>query len=327
MSLEPGDDERFNALARQAYALQVGRCGVYADYVTALGTKPPTSWEEIPPLPIQAFKTGPVAAFPIEAAEKVFLSSGTGSGQASRHYVRSERLYRSVSEAAFTAAFGEGPFCLLAHLPGYDARGAQSSLLYMVDSLMQRFGETGSRFFLHDRTTLLQTAERADNAHRPIVLFGAAFGLLDLLDDGPLPLPADTIVVETGGMKTHRREITREQLHARLASGFALDRSQIHSEYGMCELLSQAYTRGGAAFFAPPWVRFRVLDPENAADPLPDGKPGLLAVFDLANLFTVSAILTEDLAISAGGAFEVLGRLHGAELRGCNFLIEPIAEP
>ncbi|HET6568560.1 MAG TPA: hypothetical protein VFG50_11400, partial [Rhodothermales bacterium] len=155
----------------------------------------------------------------------------------------------------------------------------------------------------------------------PLLLFGAAFGLLDLAEKGPMVLPENSIVVETGGMKTHRREITRAELHRKLADGFGLPVSRIWSEYGMCELLSQCYARGGGTYLPPPWLRFRVVDPERPEREMPEGEPGMLQIFDMANLYSVSAIRTEDLAVRRGEGFEVLGRLSGADLRGCNFLL------
>ena len=157
-------------------------------------------------------------------------------------------------------------------------------------------------------------------------MFGAAFGLLDLLEAGPNPLPAGSTVVETGGMKTHRREIGREELHDRLAAGFGVPLHRVLSEYGMAELLSQCWTDDTGWFVAPPWMRFEIIDPEDGRTPLPDGKPGALALFDMANIHTVSNILTQDRAVSEGHRFRILGRLDAAELRGCNFLLESASE-
>lgn len=273
-------------------------------------------------LPVAAFKHGPVTTFPPEAAAHVFESSGTGRGVPSKHYVRSLALYERVVCAHFEAVFGPGPFTFVAHLPHYAARGETSSLLYMVELLVRRYGDPHSGFFLEDRARLTEAVDASRRAGTPLLLFGAAFGLLDLVEAAPVGLPEGALVVETGGMKTYRREIGRAALHRRLAVGFGLAEERIWSEYGMCELMSQCYTRGGARFYPPPWMRFTILDPQDPTRPLPEGEAGALALLDLANLYTASALLTEDLAVARDGGFEVLGRLSQAELRGCNFLLE-----
>lgn len=146
--------------------------------------------------------------------------------------------------------------------------------------------------------------------------------MLEMIEDKPIRLPIDSLVVETGGMKSRRRDVDRVSLHRRLAAGFGLPRESIRSEYGMCEMLSQCYTLGGETFHAPPWVRVKVVDPDRPHLEVERGRPGLLAVFDLANGHSVSPILTEDIVREEAAGFEVLGRLGQADLRGCNFLFE-----
>ena len=313
------DPAHFEAAARAVFDYQHAENDVYRRYCkeTVEG-----GWQTTPYLPVEAFKHVPVTTFPPEEAEHVFESSGTGRGVSSKHYVRSLALYERVVTAHFEDVFGSGPFTFVAHLPDYAERGARSSLLYMVDVLIRRYGDAQSGFFLEDPTRLYAAIEHSRTQGMPLLLFGAAFGLLDLLDACDVTLPADALVIETGGMKTHRREIGRDALHARLAQGFGLAEVRIRSEYGMCELMSQCYTRGEGIFFPPPWMRFRVVDPEDPTRELPEGKPGALALFDLANMFTVSALQTQDRAERIGDGFRVLGRLSRAELRGCNFLIE-----
>lgn len=273
-------------------------------------------------LPVAAFKHAAVTCFPPEEAEQVFESSGTGRTTPSRHYVRRLAVYERSVRVHFEAVFGKGPFTLIAHLPHYADKGKRSSLLYMVDCLMRHYGDEHSGFFLEDRTTLARAVAHSRAEGTPLLLFGAAFGLLDLIEQEAVVLPKWAQVIETGGMKTYRREISRADLHSRLAAGFGVSEAQVWSEYGMCELMSQAYTRGGPVFFPPPWMRVHILDPEQPERVLPEGHPGVLAVLDLANLYSVSAILTEDRAVRRGDGFEVLGRLSQAELRGCNFLLE-----
>lgn len=311
------DPAAFDAAAELVLAHQRCENAVYSRYC-----KEKTSWQEAPHLPVASFKHVPVTTFPPDDAEHVFESSGTGHGTPSKHYVRSLDLYERVTAAHFEAVFGSGSFTFVAHLPGYAENGKRSSLLYMVDHLIGQYGSTHSGFFLDDPHFLHAAIEYSTQSDTPLLLFGAAFGLLDLLEDRAVPLPDGALVIETGGMKTYRQEISRNDLHARLADGFDIAESQVRSEYGMCELMSQCYTRGDHVFYPPPWMRFRIVDSEDPRQQLEEGEEGALALFDLANVHTVSPLLTEDRAVRVGDGFKVLGRLSEAELRGCNFLVE-----
>lgn len=317
--LAAGDDAAFEALARSVYAYQCLHNSIYARYCIS---KKWEGWENAAYLPVEAFKLAPVTTFPPEEANAVFESSGTRRGTPSRHYVRDLAVYERSVRRHFEAVFGNGPFTLVAHLPHYVAHGSRSSLLYMVDLLVRHYGDAHSGFFLEDRGLLERAVAHSEAEGTPLLLFGAAFGLLDLIDEAPVQLPTSARVIETGGMKTFRRAVQRADLHRRLAEGLGVPEAQIWSEYGMCELMSQAYTRGGAVFFPPPWMRFRIVDPELPTRTMPEGRPGVLALFDLANLYSVAPILTEDRAVQRGAGFEILGRLSQAELRGCNFLVE-----
>ncbi len=295
-------------------------------------------------LPVQAFKEAPICCFNPEEAERVFLSSGTSlsaksvqqasqkgpvapsrdlsdsghSGRA-RHFVRHLEVYERSVLTEFKRVFGSGPFTILAHLPSYLP---DSSLVYMADLLIRELGQPGSGFFLDDHSMLESAIEQSPKSGNSLIVLGAAFGLLDLVSVGEFALPTNSIVIETGGMKTHRREITREDLHQKLALGFGLDRSQVRSEYGMCEMLSQCYTNAKGLFETPPWVSIEVLDPNDFQTPLEFGLPGILAVFDMANVYSQSAILTQDIAIRHEKGFEVIGRMDHAAIRGCNLLLE-----
>jgi hypothetical protein len=297
--LGSASDTSFTVMERVLEAYQRQHCPVYQRF----GYKY---------LPVAAFKHAEVTTFPPAEAECVFKSSATGGALRSRHFVRRMAVYEASVCAAFKAVFGEGPYQIWAHLPGY---APASSLVCMMKILMRKYGTEESQFFLS------KGLPNIIDIGAPILLFGAAFGLLDLADTGPRHLPKDARIIETGGMKTHRRAITRSELHARLAAGFGIDEQRVWSEYGMCELMSQAYAQGGPIYRSPPWMRVRVVDPEAPDRVMPDGKPGLLAITDLANLYTVSSILTEDLGVSRGGGFEVLGRFPGSAMRGCNFLL------
>jgi hypothetical protein len=188
---------------------------------------------------------------------------------------------------------------------------------------MRNFGTPDSTFVLEverliDHLTGLGEKPTVD----PVILFGTAFGLLDLVENRQLQLPNNVLVIETGGMKSRRREIDRSTLHERLAAGFALPRTSIRSEYGMCEMVSQFYSSGGKTFAIPPWVRIKIVDPDNPTRQIEQGAVGLLAIFDLGNVHSVSPILTSDLARETPGGIDIIGRIAGAELRGCNFLID-----
>ena len=307
-SLAKGD-RRFPLWSAEVEAFQRERCSVYARY------------RNYRYLPVQAFKLADITTFPMREAAMVFVSSGTAGQQRSRHYVKDLSIYEASIlcgyDQAISARFGFGEHrpVIMGHLPAY---APESSLVYMVRLLIGERGAEGSRFFLEEQHLL----DEQIAVGAPILLFGAAFGLLDILEDGRRPLPDGSVVIETGGMKTHRRAVTREVLHDRLSEGFGLPMTSIVSEYGMCELLSQCYTDAEGIFRVPPWMSFEIIDPEDGRTPLPDGTPGALALFDLANCHTVSAILTQDKAVGESEGFRILGRLSEAELRGCNFLVE-----
>lgn len=287
-------------------------------------------------LPVQAFRETAVCCFDPSKAEQVFVSSGTSLSNSlttsgtglnrslakdgrARHYVRNLEVYDRSIVTGFSRVFGKGPFIILAHLPHYRP---ESSLVYMVQKLIKSFGSESSGFFLENLSLLDSAISVSKRTKTPIMLFGAAFGLLDLVEQKRYQLPSDAIVIETGGMKTHRREITRIDLHTRLSVGFGVEQTAIRSEYGMCEMLSQCYTSPEGFFQAPPWVKIEVLDQQDFKTPLDTGQPGVLAVFDMANMYSQSAILTQDLAVRRESGFEVLGRLDQSGIRGCNLLLE-----
>lgn len=308
--------EDFPVVAEQIAAFQRAKTPVYARYCDAvLSVDTHIGWPP-PYLPVAAFKHEPVCAGPAGASERVFESSGTTGSAPARHHVLDLDYYTCSLEANFRRTFGDGPFRILAYLPKYAER---SSLVFMLDHLIERLGAPGSQFFLDSTEPLLKAATAPGP---PLMLFGAAFGLLDLIEQAPIPMPSSAIVVETGGMKTHRRAMSRQALHDRLLTGFGLDRKQLWSEYGMCEMLSQCYAPSGGAYQPPPWVHARIVDPERPDREMADGEPGALAITDLANVHSCSFLLTEDRAVRTGAGFEVLGRLTGAELRGCNHLLE-----
>lgn len=327
LTLAPAD-AAFDTLVREAFEFQVAHSAVYRAFVG--GATAWHGWHDAALLPIEAFRLAPVAAFDMAGAEAVFVSSGTTAqtGQSpARHHVRSLDLYRSLSAEAFRRTMGPGPFVFACHLPGYADRGAASSLVAMAEHLVAGFGAPGSTFFLDDTDRLGAALDAARSTNTPLLLLGAAFGLLDLAESGRWALPASSRVIETGGMKTRRREMPRAELHAALAAGFGLDVSRIGSEFGMAELTSQGWAPSGGRYVAPPWMRVRALD-DRALDAgetrdVTPGTPGRLAVVDLASVYACPFVLTDDRAlVHADGTFEVLGRMPDTSLRGCNFLLE-----
>lgn len=314
-SLSNMDEDRFDHMAEAVFRFQVAGNPVYRRFA---GDHHWTGWKSAPLLPIEAFKLAPIVSGDASDAEAVFVSSGTAGQSRATHYVRDLNVYRSSVLTGFRNVFGSEPKRVLAHLPGYEDSGKASSLVMMADILINTLGREGSGFTLRSPELLAKAASEDE----PVILLGASFGLLDLLDAQHRALPAGSIVIETGGMKTHRREISRDELHRRLSDGFSIPRNSVFSEYGMCELLSQSYSRGAEVFYPPSWVRVQVVDPTEPARPLPEGEAGALAIVDLANVYSASFILTQDRAVMRDDGFEVLGRLTGAELRGCNFLME-----
>ncbi len=305
-SLGAEDVSAFETMSHVVQAYQREHCPAYARF-------------GLDYLPVAAFKHVSLTTFVPDQAERVFKSSGTGRTKQSVHYVRCLKVYERAVCTHFERAIGCGPFVLLAHLPGYMQHREQSSLICMLDILIRKYGTDGSGFFLNDPGLL---ARAITHSKAPILLFGSAFGLLNRAEENIWALPPGARIIETGGVKTYRQEISRGDLHAKLAAGFKIPERNVLSEYGMCELLSQAYTRGGLEFYPPPWMRVHVMDPDRPERPVPEGTLGVLAFFDLANLYTVSGLLTEDLGVQRGAGFEVVGRLSGSALRGCNFLLE-----
>ena len=315
------NDEQFTQLALETFMFQANHCKVYQSYLQLIGVDytAVTSITEIPFLPIELFKTHAVYCG-TDAAQHLFTSSTTTGMAPARHPVADLSIY----EESFTRAFSlfmDAPQCytILALLPSYAERQG-SSLVYMVKSLMQQSGASPNGFYLHNHTELLhRLIELRDRGVRTL-LFGVAFALLDFVKNHHLHFP-DLEIVETGGMKGRGVELTRTELHQRIGSGFGT--SRIYSEYGMAELLSQAYSKERGLFLSPPWMRVWVRDVHDPYRSLPLGQKGGINVIDLANRYSCSFIETQDLGILyANNAFELLGRIPHSELRGCNLLLE-----
>lgn len=311
----------FKNTALESFKFQAENNAVYHNYLKLLNINPNqiSNVSQIPFLPISFFKTKIVVTGKIDSNTIVFSSSRTTGAEPSLHYVSDIPLY----EKAFTQTFNQfyssaDQWCILALLPSYLEREG-SSLVYMCQHLIERTGKKNSGFYLNDFRKLADTIIVNEQKGIKTLLIGVSFALLDFAHTHPMPLK-NTIIMETGGMKGRRKEMIRQELHTILMEAFQLN--AIHSEYGMTELLSQAYSSGNGIFKCPPWMKVFVRD---SNDPLSESKPGQggINIIDLANINSCSFIATQDIGrVHADGTFEILGRFDNAEVRGCNLLIE-----
>ncbi len=318
-SIKDGTD--FERVALQVFKYQLENNPVYRNYIHALGidTAGITSSAAIPFLPIGFFRTEKVVtASP--AIEKVFESSGTTGQAAGKHYIADISVYETSFRNGFEHFYGKaGNYCFLALLPAYMERQG-SSLLYMANDLVSRTKQNGSGFYLHNLDELIAKLEQAEATGQRSILLGVSYALLDLAEKKKLRL-RHTTVMETGGMKGRRREMVREELHGILREACGV--TEIHSEYGMTELLSQAYSKGEGIFRCPPWMKVLVRDTNDPLKLIGTGRTGAINVIDLANINSCPFIATEDLGkLHKDGAFEVLGRFDNSDLRGCNLLVD-----
>ncbi len=276
----------------------------------------------IPLLPVRAFKDSSPVCNTEKEADLVFKSSGSRGMERSIHPVMDEELYRRSILQGFSHFYHTEDATFLGYTPGY-SDNPDSSLIWMIRELIKRDESGMSRFLPLDEPLSQDAIDQIQREERRLFLFGAAFGLLDLAEISKVKLPSDSVVLETGGMKTRRREMDRMSMHRRLARDFGLHESRIHSEYGMAELLSQAYATGGKWFRSPPWMKVEVVNPDNPRETLPPYTEGKIGVIDLANVHSCAFLLTGDRGIAdRDGRFQVLGRWNPKDLRGCNFLID-----
>lgn len=312
------DAADFEAMTFESFNFQYANNPIYREFCEHLKKKPNNidSIYEIPFLPISFFKTHKVVA--TDKQKIMFESSGT-TGTTSKHYVADKSLYdRSFSEA-FNIFYGSPEeLCILAFLPSYLERKG-SSLIYMVDALIKKSKHPYSGFYLNEFDTLAQKLISLEKQKTKTLLLGVSFALLDFIEKINIRL-RHCLVMETGGMKGRRKEIIREDLHARLKKGFGVD--AIHSEYGMTELLSQAYSNGNGIFKTPPWMKIIISDPEDPLQILGTNKTGGINIIDLANWYSCPFIATQDLGKSSNdGSFEILGRFDQSDVRGCNLMV------
>ena len=317
VELEHGD---FEALALEVFHFQSEYNPYYRAFLEMPGILrgPVQCLEDIPCMPISAFRYEQVQTLSW-VPEVVFTSSGTTGMQSSRHLVRELSWYSANAIRCFSCFYGPvEQYAILALLPAYLERSG-SSLVYMAQDFIERSAHSESGFFLHDQDRLRRVLEQCRSQGIPTLLLGVSFALWDFAASGGVDFP-ELIVMETGGMKGRREEITREALHEILKEGFGV--SAIHSEYGMTELLSQAYSQGNGVFHCPPSLQVRVREVYDPFEMALPGRNGLLNIIDLANLDTLSFIATDDLGrILPSGGFEVIGRLDYSELRGCNLMV------
>jgi hypothetical protein len=303
-------------LALSVFRRQAEQCGPYREYIERMGIDPHAVQriEEIPFLPIRLFKTHEVYCG-AKAPEVVFTSSATTGMTPSRHPMASLALYERAFTEAFRRFYGEpSEWSLYGLLPNYLQRKG-SSLVYMADRLIQACGSGG--FYLDEYERLIADLE---SDPKPKILLGASYALWDLAERYA-PKLQNTIVMETGGMKGHREELPKEAFHKILCEAFGVER--IHSEYGMAELTSQAYSKGENRFYCPAWMRVAVRDVNDPLDVRFEAGRGGLNIIDLANYYSCSFLQTEDVARRyADGSFEVEGRIDHSEIRGCNLLVQ-----
>lgn len=329
--------EVFKAYALELFAFQYKYNAVYHEFCSLLKKTPEQvqTIEDIPFLPISFFKTHQVITqMPLEPATDFtdtksvdkntglafcFTSSGTTGSETSKHYVPDLSLYEASYMAAFEIFYGPVEnYCVLALLPAYLEREG-SSLIYMAEDLIAKSGHAQSGFYLHNHEALYKTLLELESKNTPVFLIGVSFALLDFSEKYSMSLK-NTIVMETGGMKGRRKEMIREALHENLSKGFGV--SKIHSEYGMTELLSQAYSKGDGVFNTPPWMKILIRDTEDPFNYVGDEKTGGVNVIDFANIHSCAFIATQDLGKTFKNKdFSILGRFDNAAIRGCNLLV------
>ena len=313
-------ETEFENLAIQIFKFQFENNRVYRSFCDLLYIHPSDvkSLKDIPFLPIQFFKSHSVLSSK-ESVQTTFTSSGTTGSNTSKHLVTNLEIYEQSFKKGFEHFYGAiEDYVVLALLPSYLERSG-SSLIYMVDAFIKQSNHTESGFYLNNLSELKDRLTTVDSQGKKVLLIGVSFALLDLVEAHQFQLK-NTIIMETGGMKGRRKELVRDELHAILKQGFGVD--AIHSEYGMTELLSQAYSQGNGIFNCPNWMRIVTRDTEDALTLQPTGKAGGINVIDLANINSCSFIATQDLGrVYQNNSFEIIGRFDTSDIRGCNLMV------
>ena len=315
------NEENFNAIALEIYAYQKEHNPIYRKYIASLNrtNDPINHYTEIPFLPIQFFKTQRITTLDINPVI-TFSSSGTTGMINSQHHVFDLSWYEHSFRKAFEQFYGDiKDIAIIALLPSYLERNG-SSLIYMVDDLIQHSEQVESGYFLYNHEELFQTLQTLKHQGTKTLLIGVTYALLDFIEKYSIDFP-ELIVMETGGMKGKRKEMIREELHSILCNGFGV--KSIHSEYGMTELLSQGYSAGNGLFSSPAWMKILIRDTNDPLTLQDQNKTGAINVIDLANVHSCSFIATQDLGkIHTDEKFEILGRFDNADIRGCNLLVQ-----
>jgi len=314
------NNEEFEKLTIEVFQYQAKNNKVYKEYLHHLNCNINSVNQicQIPFLPIEFFKSHKITSTSV-TAKVIFTSSGTTGSLTSRHFVPDLGIY----EASFTKGFEQyydsvKDYCILALLPSYLEREG-SSLIYMMEHMIKDSNHPKSGFYLHNHEELIATISELKKSNQKILLLGVSFALLYLAEKYKLDF-SDVIIMETGGMKGRRKEITREELHAFLCD--RLNVTEVHSEYGMTELLSQAYSKGNSLFHTPSWMKIMIRDTYDPFSYEKIGRSGGVNVIDLANVHSCAFIETQDLGrMHTDGSFEILGRFDHSDIRGCNLLI------
>ncbi|MCK6649784.1 MAG: acyl transferase [Bacteroidia bacterium] len=319
-------DLDFRRMALDIFRYQAENNIVYKQYLQSLriSVNSIDQIEKIPFIPVEFFKSFEVITGSIleEHQSKLFTSSGTTGQITSKHYVKDVSIYEKSFTKAFELFYGNiHDYCILALLPSYLEREG-SSLVYMADDLIKKSKHHESGFYLHNYDELILTLQNLQDKKQKTLLLGVTYALLDVVEQFPLFRGGNNLIVmETGGMKGKRKEMIREELHTVLCEGFGVN--TIHSEYGMTELLSQAYSKGNGVFNCPPWMKILIRDTNDPFSYLPHGRTGGINVIDLANIYSCSFIATQDLGkTNPNTSFEVLGRFDNSDIRGCNLLVQ-----
>ena len=314
------NEDDFKEVALSVFQFQAMTNSIYKEYLQLMNIEinEITSIEQIPFLPIEFFKSHKVISGN-RYVEVVFESSGTTGSIPSRHYVTNIEFYEKSFINGFEFFYGSPEdYCILALLPSYMER-QNSSLVFMVNELIDRSGNPDSGFYLHNIDELIVKLDTLNKSGQKTLLIGVTFALLDLAEQHELNL-SNIIIMETGGMKGRREEIVRSELHEILCKRLGV--KKIHSEYGMTEMLSQAYSKGDGLFKSPPWLKILIRNVNDPMSIIGKNKTGGISIIDLANINSCSFIATQDLGrINKDDTFEVLGRFDNSDLRGCSLLV------
>lgn len=315
------NEAAFEAVALQVFRKQASESKVYKRYLSFLKKDPEEIHQltDIPFLPIEFFKSHRIVSSD-RNTEKIFTSSGTTGDSTSSHHVCDIQYYQESFQKGFEFFYGPASeFATLALLPSYLEREG-SSLIYMVDDFIGNSRYPQSGYFLYNHQELYDTLTSLKKNGTPTLLIGVTYALLDFAESFTIDFP-ELIVMETGGMKGKRKEMIREELHQTLRRAFGIQK--IHAEYGMTELLSQAYSKGDGLFCSPPWMKVLIRDINDPFGYLGEGQTGGISVIDLANVHSCAFLATQDLGrVNSKGFFEVLGRFDQSDARGCNLLIQ-----